>query len=202
MRKIVVFVNVTLDGVMQAPGRPDEDTREGFPYGGWAAPYAAMSEGGPTFETDAMVFGRRTYEDFYKFWPKQTDGNPFTPMLNNAQKYVASRTLNEPLAWQNSTLLKGEAAETVAQLKQEEGKGLMVMGSGNLIQTLMRANLVDEYVLMIHPLVLGTGRKLFADGVEARLTLVNSKATTKGVLVATYQPAEATASGGGSSSFG
>jgi dihydrofolate reductase len=203
MRKIVVFTNLTLDGVMQAPGRPDEDMRGGFKYGGWAAPYGAMSEGDGMGDVGALLMGRRTYEDFYAFWPKQTDGNPFTGMLNNMQKYVASRTLKEPLAWENSTLLKGDVVDAVAQLKGEEGKDILVMGSGDLIQSLMRGNLVDDYVLMIHPLVLGTGRKLFADGgPDVTLNLDRSKATSKGVVIATYHPTETTASGGGSSSFG
>jgi dihydrofolate reductase len=203
MRKIIVFTNLTLDGVMQAPGRPDEDTRNGFKYGGWAAPYGAMSEGDGMGDIGALLLGRRTYEDFYAFWPKQTDGNPFTPMLNNMQKYVASRTLKEPLAWENSTLLKGDAVDAVAQLKREEGKDILVMGSGDLIQSLMRGNLVDDYILMIHPLVLGTGRKLFADGgPDVTLKFDRSKATSKGVVIATYHPAETTASGGGSSTFG
>src|SRR3990170_4762375 len=117
---IVVFESVTLDGVMQAPGRPDEDTRGGFAYGGWAAPYADEMMGRQAAEgmatTEGILIGRRTYEDFYGFWPKQPD-NPFTEALNNLQKYVVSRTLKEPLAWANSTLLRGDPAEAVARLK-------------------------------------------------------------------------------------
>src|SRR4030095_175945 len=111
MRKITVFTNLTLDGVMQAPGRPDEDKRGGFPYGGWAAPYAAMTQaGGDMSDVAPLLMGRRTYEDFYSFWPKQKD-NPFTEILNKAEKYVASTTLKEPLPWSNSTLLKGDVAK-------------------------------------------------------------------------------------------
>ena len=140
----------------------------------------------------ALLLGRRTYEDFYTVWPNRTD-NPFTAVLNNTQKYVASTTLSEPLSWSNSTLLKGDAAEAVAKLKEEPGKDLLVMGSGELVQSLMRHNLVDEYVLLIHPLVLGSGRHLFTDGGPfAALRLVNTKTTTSGVVIAFYQPAEPT----------
>lgn len=194
MGKVVVFANVTLDGVMQAPGRPDEDRRGGFEHGGWAAPYAAMTEaGGVIAEGGALLFGRRTYEDFYSVWPNRKD-NPFTAVLDNMQKYVASRTLKEPLPWKNSTLLKGDAAEAVIKLKSEPGKDLLIFGSGELIQSLMRRNAIDEYILLIHPLLLGSGRRLFSDsGPFLTLRLVSSKTTTKGVVIASYQPAEPTA---------
>jgi len=191
MRKITVFTNLTLDGVMQAPGRPDEDKRGGFPYGGWAAPYAAMTQaGGDMSDAAPLLMGRRTYEDFYSFWPKQKD-NPFTEILNKAEKYLASTTLKEPLPWSNSTLLKGDVAKAIAQLKDEPGKDFLVMGSGELVQTLMKHNLVDQYILLIHPLVLGIGRKLFKDGsAYSALQLVESKTTPNGVVIATYHPAE------------
>ena len=194
MSKVVVFTNLTLDGVMQAPGRPGEDRRGGFEHGGWATPYAAMESAGESMaNTSALLLGRRTYEDFYTVWPNRTD-NPYTAVLDNTQKYVASTTLEEPLSWSNSTLLKGDAAEAVARLKEEPGKDLVVMGSGELVQSLMRGNLVDEYVLLIHPLVLGSGRRLFTDGgAFAALRLVNTKTTTTGVVIVTYQPAESTA---------
>ncbi len=197
MSKVVVFTNLTLDGVTQAPGRPDEDRRGGFEHGGWATPYADPVLGSVAGEsmanTGALLLGRRTYEDFYAYWPNQTD-NPFTAVLNNTQKYVASTTLEEPLSWSNSTLLKGDAAEAVARLKEQPGKDLVVLGSGELVQSLMRRNLVDEYVLLIHPLVLGSGRRLFTDrGSFAALRLVDTKTTTTGVVIATYQPAEPTA---------
>jgi dihydrofolate reductase len=190
MSKVVVFTNLTLDGVMQAPGRPDEDSRGGFEHGGWATPYAAMESAGESMaNTGALLLGRRTYEDFYAFWPNQTD-NPYTAVLNNTQKYVASTTLSEPLPWSNSTLLKGDAAEAVARLKEEPGKDLVILGSGELVQSLMRRNLVDEYVLLIHPLVLGSGRRLFPDGgTFAALRLVATKTTSNGVVIATYQSA-------------
>src|SRR5438270_6408132 len=187
MRKVVVFTNLTLDGVMQAPGRPDEDRRGGFEHGGWAAPYAAMTAAGEsTPHFGALLLGRRTYEDFYAVWPNRTD-NPYTAVLNNTQKYVASTTLSEPLPWINSTLLKGDAAEAVARLKEELDKDLVIMGSGELVQSLMRANLIDEYVLLIHPLVLGSGRRLFPEGSAfATLRLVGAKTTNTGVVIATY----------------
>jgi dihydrofolate reductase len=194
MSKIVAFTSLTVDGVMQAPGRPDEDRRGGFAHGGWALPYAdsvlGAVSGGSMASTGALLFGRRTYQDFYGVWPKRTD-NPFTSVLNNTQKYVASTTLKEPLPWVNSTLLKGDAAEAVARLKAQPGKDVVVLGSGVLLQSLMRRNLVDEYVLLIHPLVLGSGRRLFTDeGQFAALRLIDAKTTTTGVVIATYQPAE------------
>jgi dihydrofolate reductase len=191
MSKIVAFILLSLDGVMQAPGRPDEDRRGGFEHGGWAAPYADPEMGKVAGEsmanTGAMLFGRRTYEDFYKVWPNRTD-NPFTEVLNNSQKYVASRTLKEPLPWMNSTLLEGDAADAVAKLKEQPGKDIVILGSGELIRSLMPRKLVEEFVLQIHPLVLGSGRHLFADdGTFATLRLVDTKTTTTGVVIATYQ---------------
>ena len=187
-------MSLTLDGVIQAPGRPDEDTRGGFKHGGWALPYfdpvmgSAAAEG--MSRMPSLLFGRRTYEDFYAVWPKRTD-NPFTEFLNKAQKYVASTTLEEPLPWSNSTLLRGDAAAAVAALKAEPGKDLVILGSGALVQSLMRSNLVDEYALSIHPLILGSGRRLFPDGSPfAALQLVGAKTTTTGVVIATYRPAE------------
>jgi dihydrofolate reductase len=195
MSRIIVFMNLTLDGVMQAPGRTDEDLRDDFKYGGWATPYAAMSsseagESVPNF--GALLLGRRTYEGLYDYWPKQT-GNPMTEALNNMQKYVASRTLKEPLAWVNSTLLKGDVPKAVAELKakQPEDLDLVIMGSGELIQSLMEHNLIDRYVLLIHPLVLGTGQHLFKNGSPfVTLRLVRAKTTPTGVVVATYEPGE------------
>jgi dihydrofolate reductase len=190
MSKVVVLTNLTLDGVMQGPAGPDEDRRGGFEHGGWAAPYAAMEATGNNFASaGALLFGRRTYENFYAFWPKQTN-SPYTEFLNTIPKYVASTTLKEPLPWSNSTLLKGDAAQAVSQLKEQPGKDLLIMGSGELIQSLMRANLIDDYVLLIHPLVLGSGRRLFPDGgAAATLRLVATSTTDKGVVIATYQPA-------------
>jgi dihydrofolate reductase len=174
---------------MQAPGRPDEDRRGGFEHGGWAAPFGAMAEtGGIMGKPRALLLGRRTYDDFYSVWPKRKD-SPFSAMLDSMPKYVASRTLKSPLAWMNSTLLDGDAADAVASLKPKLDLDLLIMGSGDLIRSLMRRNVVDEYVLLIHPLVLGSGRRLFADGgASAALQLVESKTTSKGVVIATYHP--------------
>lgn len=191
---VIAFTSVTLDGVAQAPGRKDEDQRGGFEQGGWAVPYADESQGQLAAEgmatTGGILLGRRTYEDFSGFWPRQPD-NPFTEILNRTQKYVASTTLQEPLAWQNSTLLQGEAADAVRALKAESGKDLVVLGSIQLVRSLARHNLIDRYVLLIHPLVLGSGRRLFADdGSTVALRLVDTKTSSTGVVVATYEPAE------------
>ena len=191
MGNIVVIEHVTLDGVMQAAGRADEDQRDGFEHGGWAHARTdevmgrVMGEG--MARRGALLFGRRTYEDFFSFWPKQTD-NPYTEVLDNRQKYVASRTLKEPLPWRNSTLLHGDAADAVAKLKEEPGEHLGVLGSGQLVRSLMERGLVDEFILMIHPLVLGTGRRLFTDGgAFAELRLTDTTTTTTGVVIAKYQ---------------
>jgi len=166
MSKVVVLENLSLDGVMQAPGRPDEDLRGGFQHGGWAIPYndavksqvmaSGMTQVGP------LLFGRRTYADFFNVWPNRKD-NPYSEALDNAQKYVVSTTLTEPLPWRNSTLLKGDAADAVARLKGQSAKDILIMGSGELVRSLMKQNLVDEFMLVIHPLVLGSGRRLFQD---------------------------------------
>ena len=189
MSKVIAFTSLTLDGVMQAPGRPDEDQRDGFEHGGWAIPYATMETNDNNMSnTGGILLGRRTYEDFYTVWPNRTD-NPFSAVLDNTQKYVASTTLEEPLVWHNSTLLKGDAAEAVARLKKELDKDLVVLGSGELIRSLMRRNLVDSYILLIHPLVLGSGRRLFIDGgVPITLKLISARTTTNGIVIATYQP--------------
>lgn len=197
MSKVVVFTNLTLDGTMQAPGRANEDRRDNFEHGGWATFYAAMSssearEGAPNF--GALLLGRWTYESLYDYWPKQA-GNPMTEMLSNLPKYVVSTTLQEPLPWSNSTLLKGNIPEAVASLKaqQDEHVDLVVMGSGQLIQTLMEHGLVDRFVLLLHPLIMGSGRRLFPDGTAlTTLQLVSAKATPSGVVVAIYQPDEPT----------
>jgi dihydrofolate reductase len=190
MRRITVFDHVTLDGVMQAPGRPDEDCRDDFRHGGWSPPYGDEVMGqyiaeGLARDVD-LLLGRRTYEDFAGFWPKQ-EGNPFSDVLNARRKYVASTTLREPLEWTNSTLLEGDAADAVARLKQEPGKDIVILGSGELIRALMARGLVDELTLAIHPLVLGSGRRLFEhDGTYAALRLVDARPTTTGVIMATY----------------
>jgi dihydrofolate reductase len=197
MSRIVVMESVSLDGVMQAPGRADEDLRGGFTNGGWKTAYndpvmfKKMAEG--LSHPMPLLFGRRTYQDFFKVWPGRTD-SPFSAVLDNAQKYVASTTLTEPLPWKNSTLLKGDAAAAVRELKRELDRDLLVMGSGELVRSLLRQDLVDEFVLQIHPLLLGAGRRLFPEeGSFAPLQLVNSITTPTGVVMATYRPAAATA---------
>jgi dihydrofolate reductase len=196
MSRIVVMNHVTLDGVMQAPGRPEEDTRGEFTHGGWAhlpetpddavgkAMSARMAAGGGLA---GWLFGRRTYDDLLSYWNQQPD-SPFGPMLNNSPKYVASTTLKEPLPWPNSTLLRGDIADAVGALKAQSDGVLAIMGSGELIGSLMAAGLIDEYLLMIHPLVLGGGRRLFPEGVHQPLRLSDSVATTTGVVLATYEP--------------
>ncbi len=194
MSRIVVMNSVTLDGVMQAPGRADEDRRGGFRHGGWAIPRsdaAMVAKMGERMGGDpAFLFGRRTYEDLLTYWNRQPD-SPFAPALNKARKYVASRRLTEPLAWPNSALLRGDVVAAVAAAKAESGGNVGIMGSGVLIQALLPHGLIDEFLLMIHPLVLGSGRRLFPDGSPfATLRLVESVTTTTGVVIATYQPAE------------
>jgi dihydrofolate reductase len=192
MARLTVTNNVTLDGVMQAPGRPDEDRRGGFEHGGWAQPYNDRVMGKVMGERMArggsLLFGRRTYEDFAEVWPKMPQPNPFTKVLTDTPKYVASTTLEEPLPWENSTLLKGDVAAAVAKLKKDEEKDIVILGSGELIKTLMEADLIDAFVLSIHPIVLGEGRHLFTDGMSlARFRLTDSTPTTTGVIIATYE---------------
>src|SRR5262245_57016158 len=191
MGRIVVYLNMTLDGVVQAPGAPEEDKRGGFQHGGWAASYAdevqARKAGESMATTGALLLGRRTYEAFYAYWPHQTD-NPYTDVLNESTKYVASTTLREPLPWSNSVLLKGDVPTAVAELKAGAAKDIVVLGSTALVHSLMAADLVDEYTLMVHPVVLGSGRRLFPEGRAATLDLVEATPTTTGVVIATYQP--------------
>jgi dihydrofolate reductase len=191
MAKVLVANHVTLDGVMQAPAREDEDRRDGFDRGGWAAAGSdaliPTKIGERMGEPSAFLFGRRTYEDFYAVWPNRPE-SPFSEALTRATKYVTSRTLHEPLPWSNSVLLHGEAVETVARVKRSERGSLTIFGSGELIGSLMGAGLIDEYLLMIHPLVLGSGRRLFPPGVQADLQLVETIAAPTGVVIAAYQP--------------
>jgi dihydrofolate reductase len=191
--RLVAIDHLTLDGVMQSPGGRDEDPRGGFEHGGWAARgnddvmLRKMQEG--MSGSGSMLFGRFTYEAFYAYWPHQTN-NPYTDVLDRARKYVASRTLSDPLPWENSTLLGGDVAEAVAKLKEPPGPDIVVLGSGDLLQTLMRHDLVDRYVLMIHPLVLGSGRRLFGDGTAPRrLRLTDCVTTTTDVTISTYERA-------------
>jgi dihydrofolate reductase len=191
MGKVIVMNHLTLDGVMQGPGRADEDTRDGFAHGGWAVPRsdeAIVTKMGERMGGDrAFLFGRRTYEDLLASWNAQ--GGPFKDALNNAPKYVASSDPAARLRWPNSTLLHGDVPAAVADLKQRSGgTKLVIMGSGVLIGSLMAANLIDEYLLMIHPLVLGTGRRLFPEGVQVPLRLADGVITSTGVVIASYEP--------------
>ena len=193
MGAIVVFENLSLDGVMQAPARLDEDTRGGFTRGGWATPFADEAVGrasGPHMAgSGGLLLGRRTYGDFYDVWPKRKDNNPYTEVLNASTKYVASRTLQEPLPWENSVLCR-DAAATVRELKPSLDKDLTILGSGEVVRSLLEAGLVDRFVLLVYPLVLGNGTRLFPDaGSPLDLGLVDSVTTPTGVVIGTYEPA-------------
>jgi dihydrofolate reductase len=194
MGKVIVIEHLTLDGVMQAPGNLDEDPRDGFQHGGWASrsqdPAMQAVMGASISSAWSLLAGRATYEHFADYWPKQAP-NPFSEALDRVRKYVASTTLTEPLAWRNSTLLKGDAADAVSRLKEELPENLVVFGSGVLVRSLLPRNLVDTLVLMIHPLVLGSGRRLFADSGSDLSTfrLAESATTATGVIMATYQHA-------------
>jgi dihydrofolate reductase len=192
MRKLIVTTMLTLDGVMQAPGAPEEDPSDGFAFGGWTVPFvedegldAKTAELSVPFD---LLLGRRTYEIFAGYWPNDPHSDIGKP-LNDATKYVASRS-RPSLDWGPAVPIEGDAAEGVAALKQAEGPELQVHGSGNLAQTLIRHGLVDEYHLWVFPVVLGQGRRLFADGtVPATLRLVDSKVSATGVFMGTYEPA-------------
>jgi len=191
MSQVVAIEHLTLDGVYQAPARPDEDRREGFEFGGWAmganAPEMQPVIGARMGSSWSLLAGRVTYEDLAGIWPKQPP-NPISDALNNAEKFVISNTLAEPLSWVNSTLLRGDGADTVEGLKKRHDKRLVIFGSGALVQSLMQRNLVDELVLQIHPLALGKGRRLFAEGSPiANFRLIESVPISTGVVILTYQ---------------
>jgi len=195
MSRVIVMNHVTLDGVMQAPGRSDEDTRDGFTHGGWASRSRGSDDGIGNAMGERMaaggglagwLFGRRTYEDLLGYWNQQPDSR-FGPALNGSAKYVASMTLTDPLPWPNSTLLHGDIADAVSDVKARVDGVLAIMGSGELIASLIAADLIDEYLLMIHPLVLGTGRRLFPPGAAMSLRLINSTVTGSGVMIVRYE---------------
>lgn len=192
MRKVIVSEFLTLDGVMQGPGGSDEDREEGFEHGGWQGPYWNDEQGKAIdevfAETDGFLLGRKTYEIFAGYWPTATEVGEFADVMNEMPTYVASRTLKEPLEWQNSTLLEGDAAEAVRKLKERPGKALQVIGSGDFAQTLMANDLVDEYRLMIYPIVLGSGKRLFRESGPIPLKLVTGTTTETGVQIVTYVP--------------
>jgi dihydrofolate reductase len=187
MRKIAAVESISLDGVMQAPARPDEDERGGFTHGGWAVPYAADPVQGKVIaghmqgESD-LLFGRRTYEDFHRSWAGRTD-NPFSPRLDAGRKYVVSTTMTEPLIWANSVLLPDVAAVKTLP----DGPALTLLGSGELLRALLAEDLVDELLLLVHPIVLGAGRRMFgAHGAPATLRLVDATPTGAGVVITQY----------------
>jgi dihydrofolate reductase len=192
MRMLRVIEFLSLDGVMQAPGSPEEDTEGGFRHGGWQRPYfdevlgASAAEG--MAATDSYLLGRKTYEKMAAYWPTAPDDDPYAQHLNSTPKYVASRTL-QSVEWENSSLIEGDAAEEVAKLKDQPGKNIAVLGSGDLVQTLIEHELVDEYFLAVFPIVLGSGKRLFREADEARrLSLVDSKVTGTGGVMLTYRP--------------
>jgi dihydrofolate reductase len=191
MRKLVVVEFLSLDGVYQAPGHPDEDREGGFEHGGWQMPYFDEVMGQAAAEgmaaTDAQLFGRTTFEKMAAYWPNAPKDDPFAHHLNGVQKYVASTTLTDP-SWQPTTVIRDVPAE-VAELKAQEGGTITVLGSGKLVQTLIAHDLVDEYSLAVFPLTLGGGKRLFADDeVLRRLRLVDSKPTSTGGILLTYRP--------------
>jgi dihydrofolate reductase len=189
MRKLITTTFVTLDGVMQAPGGPGEDEDGGFKSGGWSANYWDEMMGqvmGEIFATNPdLLLGRKTYEIFAAYWPYHKD-EPGADNLNNARKYVVSRTL-ERVDWKNSTLIKGDVVNKIAGLKGEDGPELQVHGSGNLIQTLLKHNLIDELYLWIFPVAVGNGKRFFGEGTNpSGFKLLESKTSSTGVIIATY----------------
>jgi len=193
MQKLVVNTFLTLDGVMQAPGDPQEDTEGGFTHGGWQIPYFDDDAGKIMDKniaaTEALLLGRKTYQIFAAYWPTAPTDDTIAKKFNHIPKYVVSTTLDKA-EWNNSTLIRSNIPEEIAKLKQKPGSGVLsVTGSGKLAQTLIKQNLVDEYELWIHPLVLGSGKRLFEDVViPSNLKLMESKTTGSGVLILTYQP--------------
>jgi dihydrofolate reductase len=190
MRKLMVTTFVSLDGVMQAPGGPDEDRAGGFAHGGWLVPFMDQQAldlmTGLVDRGGALLLGRKTYDIFAASWPLAAADDPIGAKLNSMPKYVASRTL-DAVSWRNSALLTGDVAEAVGELKRGEGDEVQVHGSGDLIQTLIRHDLVDEFHVLVFPVLLGTGKRLFAEGtIPARFKLVDTTATKTGVLVSTY----------------
>jgi dihydrofolate reductase len=194
MGKLTITTLLTLDGVMQAPGAPDEDPSGNFQHGGWLVPYADADMGRIVADTfaaaDAFLLGRKTYEIFAAYWPRVTDpADPVATALNRLPKHVASNTLDK-VEWHSSTLIRGDVVKEVASLKQRYPRELQVHGSGGLAQTLIANDLVDEYRLWLYPVVLGGGKRLFASGaVPAALTLANTQTTSTGVVVSTYRRA-------------
>jgi dihydrofolate reductase len=191
--KLTLTTFLSLDGVMQAPGGPDEDRSGDFRHGGWLVPYADADMGRIVTDvfakTDAFLLGRKTYEIFAAHWPRVTDpDDPVATALNRLPKYVVSRTLDK-VEWHNSTLIRGDVAKQVAELKRRHEREILIQGSSELLQTLLANDLVDEYRLLLFPVVLGSGKRLFGSGaVPSALTLLDTRATSTGVVVNTYRP--------------
>ena len=193
MRRLIVSTFLTLDGVMQAPGGPEEDDEGGFKHGGWSVTYwddqmgQVMAEA--TSKPFAMVLGRKTYDIMAAYWPTAPEETG-AKVFNDATKYVASRSRPDLGRWNNSVPIEGDAADGLTALKKEDGPELQVHGSANLIQSLLRNNIVDEYRLWVFPVVIGSGKRLFADGaIPSGLKLVDSKVSSTGVVIGTYEPA-------------
>lgn len=193
MGKLIVTEFMTLDGVAQSPGAPDEDREDGFPYGGWQGPLETGDSGGVVYEEaasmDALLLGRKTYEIFADYWPKAPEEIPFTGLFSRVPKYVASRTLSEPLDWEGSVLLSGDLAESVAEVKERHDE-VHVIGSLNLVHSLLEFGLVDRLNLWQYPVVLGRGKRVFAEGtVPTVMNLTESKIYPSGLLHLKYEPA-------------
>ena len=192
MRKMVVVNYLTLDGIMQGPGHADEDRSGGFEHGGWVTPYLEEVWGevaaAGIAASDALLFGRRTYEKMAAYWPHQPDDDPIAATMNNFPKYVVSKSL-DLVTWANSLVIKHDAVAEIEKLKEQPGKNITMLGSGDLLRTLMSHDLVDEYQLVVCPLVLGEGKRLFRDGApKTPLDLVDCKTTSTGTLILTYRP--------------
>jgi dihydrofolate reductase len=192
--KIVAIEHLSLDGVFQAPARADEDPRDGFDQGGWAnatdAPEAQEVIGRSMQGGWSLLVGRTTFADLHEGWAVRQPSSPMARALTNVEKFVISRKAGNDVPWENTTLLTGEAAETVAKLKAEHDKTLIIFGSGALVGALMQHRLIDEFVLIIHPLVLGKGRRLFDASPASPLTLADILTAKTGSLIVTYRPAQ------------
>jgi dihydrofolate reductase len=193
MRKVIVSEFLTLDGVMQAPGAPDEDRSGGFEHGGWQLPLMDEEAGNVIMEgfaeTGGLLLGRVTYDIFAGYWPTAGSDEPLAKQINDMPKYVVSTTLREPLEWNNSHLITGDVAKEITELKRESGKDLRVIGSGGLVQTLIQRDLVDQFDLMIYGVVLGSGKRLFRESTpKVSLRLIDSQTSKSGVLILRYEP--------------
>ena len=195
MARIVVSEFLTLDGVYQGPGGSEEDTSNGFDRGGWATDLGDEEDNDSravleSFEhTDGLLLGRRTYDIFAAFWPNVPADDPYGTFMNGFRKYIVSTTLTEPLSWANSTLVQGDVPAAVNELRAGPGRDIQVIGSGELVQTLIANDLVDRYRLMVYPIILGKGRKLFREGFEdRRLKLTSSEILKGGLMILDYEP--------------